>query len=69
MSANDLNFSADSFENVSATPTTKAAGQSEAELAALVEQALNYADDLGLIFVAIDLCSALEKLKQRPPAT
>jgi hypothetical protein len=34
------------------------------ELIALVERALNTADAMGLPFVGLDLCAALEKLKE-----
>lgn len=34
------------------------------ELIALVESALNTADAMGLPFVGLDLCSALEKLQE-----
>lgn len=37
---------------------------STADLIALVQQALAMADAKGLIFVGIDLCSALERLKE-----
>lgn len=34
------------------------------DLIALVERALNAADGMGLPFVGLDLCSALDKLKE-----
>jgi hypothetical protein len=37
---------------------------SAADLIALVQQALDVADAKGFIFVGIDLCSALERLKE-----
>jgi hypothetical protein len=33
------------------------------DLTVLIEQALELADDLGLTFASIDLCSAMERLK------
>ena len=61
--AGDFETASSQGEEDRATATDASEGLPE--LIALVERALDTADAMGLAFVGLDLCSALEKLNEQ----